>query len=102
MRELKDILGDGFTELVDTFLADAEKHVGYLEEFVCAGDLTALERPAHALKGSSANVGAMELMAAAAAIVTQCRSGQLVDPAGSVARVRACFEQVAPLLVKLR
>ncbi|MDH4274430.1 MAG: Hpt domain-containing protein [Gammaproteobacteria bacterium] len=101
-RELQDLLGDGFAELVDTYVADAALHVQALEKLLQQGDSSAMEQPAHALKGSSANIGAMALMEAASTLVKQCRSGKVDNPAAAVANIRACYEQLVPLLVKLR
>jgi HPt (histidine-containing phosphotransfer) domain-containing protein len=47
-----------FVELVDMFLEDAQQHLRNLETALATGDVRLLERTAHTLKSSSANVGA--------------------------------------------
>ena len=98
IKELKDMLGDGFTDLIDTFISDSVTHIETLEKLAGLGDAMAMEHSAHALKGTSANIGAAAMNEAAADLVTQCRNGHVPDPIASVARIRACFSNVVPVL----
>jgi hypothetical protein len=58
VSELKDVMGEGFSALVDSFRADAEKRLGALEQHLADADPEALRQQAHSFKGSSGNVGA--------------------------------------------
>jgi HPt (histidine-containing phosphotransfer) domain-containing protein len=63
IQSLKDLGGDEdpglFVEVVDLFLADAQKRLQVLERALASGDVKLLERTAHSLKSASANVGAL-------------------------------------------
>lgn len=48
-------------ELIDIFLQDAPQRMKDISESLASGDIKRLERAAHTLKSSSANVGAMWL-----------------------------------------
>jgi PAS domain S-box-containing protein len=64
LRELQsadqpDVLG----ELIDVFLTDARDQIEALRAAIACGDAAAIERAAHRLRGSSANLGATTLAA---------------------------------------
>ena len=64
MANLLEITGgdQGFVdELVDTYVAEGDRIVGELVAAADAGVVADLVRPAHSLKSSSLNVGALEL-----------------------------------------
>ena len=52
-----------FTELIDLFLDEATSDLKALHQAVMTGDAVEIQRAAHRLKGSSANVGATQLAA---------------------------------------
>lgn len=81
VEDLRDIMGAEFDALVAVFLEDAPKSLKRLEEAAAAGDNDALVGPAHSLKSTSANLGAMELSAQAKHIEYGARQKTLVDPA---------------------
>ncbi len=60
LSELKEIMAEDFTVLVDTYLSDSSKQLGRLQETWQNGDIESLRRVAHSLKGSC-NVGARHL-----------------------------------------
>jgi HPt (histidine-containing phosphotransfer) domain-containing protein len=65
IQSLKELGGDEdpglFVEVVDLFLGDAETKLHDLSRALASGDVKLLERTAHTLKSSSANVGALRL-----------------------------------------
>lgn len=95
---LKDALGDDFALLIDTFLQDAPLRVQELQQCLASGDVHSLEQPAHTLKGSSGNIGAMALSNACAELVECCRIGKVEHPQKLVAAIIAEFDKVKPLL----
>lgn len=62
---LKELGGDDepglFMELVDIFLEDSAKQLAHLEQALSKRDVKTLERVAHTLKSSCANLGAVEM-----------------------------------------
>nr|WP_286208721.1 response regulator [Azospirillum sp. A1-3] len=76
--ELRDALGgDGFALLLETFFSDSPQHLDLLRAAIARGDCAGIEREAHILKGSAANVGFDRLAATAHHLVAAARSGDL-------------------------
>ncbi len=63
--DLREIMGDEFRSLVRVFLEDAPRSLARLQSAAAARDIDGLIGPAHTLKSTSANLGAMELSAQA-------------------------------------
>lgn len=87
---LLEITGDDLEfvdELIDTYLEDASVQLGAMRSAAEASDVAALVRPAHSLKSSSANVGAMALAEACRSLEADGRSGNVPEAA---TRVEAC------------
>lgn len=94
-EQLLDITGGDLAfldELVDTYLEDADAQVAALRQAVADADPGAIVRPAHTLKSSSANVGAMRVAALCRALEADARTGVVPEMA---ARVDACDTAIA-------
>lgn len=67
IAELRELGGEDdpnlLAELIAMFLADAPERIREVETSLASGDIKTLERAAHTLKSSSANIGAMILSA---------------------------------------
>lgn len=63
IEELKDIMGDEFTHLVETFLVDSVSRIATIKEAIANTDAEAVRRSAHSFKGSASNMGAEQLVA---------------------------------------
>jgi HPt (histidine-containing phosphotransfer) domain-containing protein len=65
IASLKELGGEDdpglFADLVDIFLSETPKLMAQMRAALASGDLAALERAAHSLKSSSANLGACAL-----------------------------------------
>jgi HPt (histidine-containing phosphotransfer) domain-containing protein len=58
VEALRDLAGTGFlSELVESFVVDAERVLGLMRRAIACRDLARLQGLAHELKGSSAAVG---------------------------------------------
>jgi HPt (histidine-containing phosphotransfer) domain-containing protein len=79
-------------ELIDTYVDDADGQLAALRTAAAAGDAAAMLRPAHTLKSSSANIGAMHLAEHCRTIEADARTGHVPD---AVARVDAVAEALA-------
>ncbi len=93
VEELRTVMGGDYLELVRVFLDDAPGHIGRMEAAAVANDLNALVAPAHALKSSSANLGAMALSATAKRIEQGARQNALPRPAVLVAVLEAEYRR---------
>ncbi len=77
LEEIADGDAEFMVELLNQFLGDSEELVGVLAPALAAGDGEALERAAHTLKSSSANVGEMILSAMCEVLQNAGRGGDL-------------------------
>ena len=93
LDELRQIAGDDAAVIVNLFLEDAPRLVRQLEQASATPDLDAMREAAHALKSSSANVGALALSAAARRIEAGARAHALERPAVAVALLIAEFSR---------
>ncbi|KAF1688717.1 hybrid sensor histidine kinase/response regulator [Pseudoxanthomonas taiwanensis] len=91
LDELREIAGDEATAIVRLFLEEAPRLIRRMEEASAAPDLAEMREAAHALKSSSANVGALALSAAAKRIELGARANALDRPAVAVALLIAEF-----------
>ncbi len=80
VRDLLDVMGEEFTELVGVYLEDTPKNLALLEAAAGRNDANGLIAPSHSLKSTSANLGAMTLAEIAKRIEHGARSGTLSDP----------------------
>jgi CheY-like chemotaxis protein/HPt (histidine-containing phosphotransfer) domain-containing protein len=101
LAELRDVMGAEFGNLVQMFLVDAAKYIQQLEEAAAGSDLDKMIAPAHTLKSSSANLGAMAVSAAAKRIEVGAREGVLPRPAVAVAVLEAEFQRASGALRRL-
>ena len=86
-------------ELINAYLTDGPAQVDAIEAAVAADDASALVRPAHTLKSSSATVGAQRLAAASRELEMAGRSGSLLaTSSATVASLRAEWEAVVAAL----
>jgi signal transduction histidine kinase/CheY-like chemotaxis protein/HPt (histidine-containing phosphotransfer) domain-containing protein len=101
LAELREVMGAEFGNLVQMFLVDAAKYIQQLEEAAAGGDMEKMIAPAHTLKSSSANLGAMAVSAAAKRIEVGAREGVLPRPAVAVAVLEAEFQRASEALRRL-
>ncbi len=77
VRDLLEVMGDEFTDLVRVYLEDTPKSIALLEKAAANGDDSALIAPSHSLKSTSANLGALGLSELAKRLEHGARSGDL-------------------------
>lgn len=106
IESLKSLCDPGdltlFHDLIDTFLSDSPARLEAAQAAVAAGDAEGMERAAHGLKSSSANMGALGLASLCKQIEMLGRSGQVAGAAELVARARSEFERVRAVFLRLR
>jgi signal transduction histidine kinase/CheY-like chemotaxis protein/HPt (histidine-containing phosphotransfer) domain-containing protein len=91
--DLRDIMGKEFASLVRVFLEDAPRALEKLQGAAAVSDIDGLIGPAHSLKSTSANLGAMELSAQARQIEHGARQKNLDRPTERVAELVAEFKR---------
>ncbi len=92
LRALNPGDGDEFLrEIIGIFLEDTPQRIAELSQSLAAMDAGKFTRAAHSIKGSSANLGASALRAAAEKLEHLARTEGLVHVAPLVGAVRAEF-----------
>ncbi len=92
---LRELGGDDLlSELAGLFLEDTPQRLEGLREAIENGDAPAVERTAHALKGSSANIGAVAMSELTAQLQDAGRGGVLSGAPELLERLEREFERV--------
>ncbi len=98
VEDLRELMGEEFLSLVRVFLEDAPQAVFKLETAAANADMAALVGPAHSLKSTSANLGALALSDLARSIEHGARQKSLADPNAQVAALGREFHRVQAAL----
>ena len=88
-------------EIAGIFFEDTPLRIVELEESLQAGDAAKFTRAAHSIKGSSSNLGAMALRAAAEKLEHQARTDGLGNVAALMASVKTEFDRAHAALTTL-
>jgi histidine phosphotransfer protein HptB len=88
-------------EIAGIFFEDTPQRLAELDQSLAAGDLSKFTRAAHSIKGSSSNLGAMALRAAAEKLEHQARSSGLAEIGPLVNDVKAEFDRAHAALASL-
>ncbi|HBF07470.1 MAG TPA: Hpt domain-containing protein [Gammaproteobacteria bacterium] len=87
VEDLRSMLGDDFELFLTTFRNDMDVRCQAIAEAVSQADSDAVRRAAHSLKGSSSNLGAVELSSACATLETQAHEGNLANAEALVVEI---------------
>jgi PAS domain S-box-containing protein len=93
-----ELPSDVLWPLVEVFRADAEEQLTALANAIAAGDAAMLERAAHRLRGSSANLGALTLAARCDQLETLVKQGRLDGAAELLSLVQHELERAVRAL----
>jgi HPt (histidine-containing phosphotransfer) domain-containing protein len=85
-------------ETVELFIADAALMVTKISDAFAEGDLDALERAAHRLKGAALNFGANAIAQAARTLEEEARRGGFVGAPSAIHALENELAHVAPFL----
>ncbi|RMG45226.1 MAG: PAS domain S-box protein [Acidobacteria bacterium] len=88
------------SELAELFLTDVPSHLARIRQAAERGDARALERAAHTLKSSSANLGARRLSALCFELEKKGRAGMVDDTGRLIAELEVEFERVRRALAQ--
>ena len=89
-------------ELVDTYLSEGDRLVGDLVGAAEAGDIAALVLPAHSMKSSSLNVGALALGELCRLLEMDARNGSVEAPVERANEVKVAFGAARAALLEER
>ncbi|MBK8284479.1 MAG: response regulator [Ahniella sp.] len=98
VSDLMEIMGAEFSELVRVYLEDTPKALSQLERAAQTNDVESLIAPAHSLKSTSANLGALRLSDMAKRLEHGARMGELGEPALLVAQIYNEYQRAAAQL----
>jgi CheY-like chemotaxis protein/HPt (histidine-containing phosphotransfer) domain-containing protein len=102
IQDLLEMMGSEFADLVKVYLEDTPKSLALLERAAGEASLEGLVAPAHSLKSTSANLGALGLSEMAKRIEHGARAGKLPsDAVLLVAEANAEFRRVAEELRRI-
>ena len=99
--ELRAIMGAEYQGLIKLFLEDAPLHIQRLQAAAAASDIPAMVAPAHTLKSSSANLGALSLSSVAKRIEFGARTESLPKPTLAVLMLENEFRRAKAALLAL-
>ena len=89
LSELRELLEDGYGELLQSYLDDLASQIEALELALMSGAATTLGQIAHKLKSASGSVGAQRLSALAFELEQIGKSGDLGTALPALARLEA-------------
>lgn len=91
LSTLKEVMEEGYLELLDTFLNDSEARLRVLHE---ARDAEKLSATAHSFKGSSSNMGAVALAGLCQQLEERARRPPLYGIEDLISRIDREFLEV--------
>lgn len=101
-QELKDLLEEDFTDLIQTYMNDSETRLSEIAKALQSKDYRLGFEAAHSLKGASSNLGATHLSELCYQLQEVCRDNQLEHNQALVeevsAEARAVNERIKQLI----
>jgi HPt (histidine-containing phosphotransfer) domain-containing protein len=98
---MRELMQDEFPLLVESYLEGTAALLDELRAGATRADANAMYRPAHTIKSSSANLGALHLTGLAAALEADAKHDSVPDAATRVAELAVEFERVNAAMRKL-
>jgi HPt (histidine-containing phosphotransfer) domain-containing protein len=97
LRRLEETYGDdraGIGSLLGMACESELRYIASLRDAIAKGDLHAVARAAHSIKGSASNIGAMKLSLVAAGIEDQARLDRWDGIADFAAELDRCYAEM--------
>ncbi|XOZ33892.1 Hpt domain-containing protein [Halomonadaceae bacterium KBTZ08] len=95
LAELRDVMGEDFLILVNTFLQDAGDRFEQLRDSAASGNPEEVRKAAHSFKGSCINIGAPEL-------ADRCRVAEQRGRDEDLSDIEACIRSIDEELSAVR
>lgn len=96
--QLKQLLGDEFSALVNAFEQDNRKHLKSIEQLIDNDEAEQVSRQVHSIKGASSNLGAIELASVCQQLEAQAKDGDLSNAKELLAQIHQEFEKAIKIL----
>lgn len=93
-EEMRDLLEEDFADLVQTFIDDSKQRIVLMQAAQTNNDNANGFEFAHALKGASATLGAMQLVALSEQLESACRRQQISHQSELITRLSAALLDV--------
>jgi HPt (histidine-containing phosphotransfer) domain-containing protein len=101
LNMLKDIMEDGFANLLQTFIDDSKLRIDELRQALNESNADGVRRAAHSLKGSSGNLGANSLAALCLTVESQSKDGDLNGLDAELKKIEQEYQQVVNVMTAL-
>jgi HPt (histidine-containing phosphotransfer) domain-containing protein len=98
LNMLKEVMEDGFENLLNTFISDSKGRIEDLRQAISVGDDDGVRRAAHSLKGSSGNLGANPLAALCLSVESRGKDGDLSGLETELEKIEQEYQQVAAIM----
>ncbi len=98
LNMLKDVMEDGFSTLLETYIDDSKIRIADLNTALSAGDADGVRRAAHSLKGSSGNLGANQMAALCLKVEEQGKEENLEGLDAALEAIETEYQQVADIM----
>lgn len=98
IEQLKQLLGDEFSVLVNAFEQDNRQHLESIEQLIEDDDAEQVSRQVHSIKGASSNLGAIELASVCQQLEAQAKAGDLSNAKELLAQIRIEFDKAVKIL----
>lgn len=98
LNTLKEVMEDDFALLIDTFVQDSTDRIATLREVIRGSEADLIRRAAHSFKGSSSNVGALQLSSLCAVLEKKAFDNKLNGLVDDLDSIEQEFAQVLSLL----
>ncbi len=98
VEELKDVMGDDFSLLVESFIRDGQQRLQVMKVALDGQDQEALRAQAHSFKGSSSNLGALQVRDYCLALETLASRGELAAAPAEMEKLESAFLKASEAL----
>lgn len=95
--ETRDLLGDGFSALLDKYFSSAQRHIATIDQALKDNDAKIIADLTHNIKSTSAGFGFMEVSTIAKSMEHLCRDTNTAP----IAKVNALHEQLKTALAAI-
>ncbi|MZR63894.1 Hpt domain-containing protein [Alcanivorax sp. DP30] len=94
-------MGDDFSVLVESFIRDGEQRLQALKQALGEANREALRAQAHSFKGSSSNLGAVQVCELCLALETLAVDGELGSAPDQLDSLEGAFQKASQALREL-